>query len=57
MKGPEEHAVNALSAALRDRELDREVRETALFWLAQSESERASAIVEQLLVGDQPNRP
>ena len=53
---PEDRAVDALTAVLRDRELDRELREEALFWLAQSESDRALAVVEQLLVGANSGR-
>ena len=48
---PEDRAVDALAAVLRNRELDRELREEALFWLAQSGSHRALAVVEQLLAG------
>lgn len=48
---PGDRAVDALTAVLRDRELDRELREEALFWLAQSESDRALSIIEHLLVG------
>ena len=48
---PEDRAVDALTAVLRNRELDHELREEALFWLAQSESDRALAVIEQLLVG------
>jgi hypothetical protein len=51
---PQDRAVDALTAVLRDRSLDRELREEALFWLAQSESDRALAVVEQLLVGGNP---
>lgn len=46
---PEERAVDALIAVLEDRGLHRELREKALFWLAQSESDRALAILERLL--------
>ena len=53
---PEDRAVEALTAVLRDRELDRELREEALFWLAQSESDRALAVLEQLLVGKNASR-
>lgn len=53
---PEDRAVDALTAVLRDRELDRELREEALFWLAQSESDRALAVLEQLLVGKSTSR-
>ena len=53
---PGDRAVDALTAVLRDRELDRELREEALFWLAQSESERALEVLEQLLVGRNASR-
>lgn len=48
---PESRAVDGLTSVLRDRELDRELREEALFWLVQSGSDRALAVVEQLLAG------
>jgi hypothetical protein len=54
---PEERAVDALTAVLRDRRLQREVRENALFWLAQSESDRALAVIEGLLAGGNAGSP
>jgi HEAT repeat protein len=45
---PEERAVKALAAVLEDRKLDKDVREQALFWLAQSESDEAFAYVDRL---------
>ena len=48
---PESRAVDGLTSVLRDRDLDRELREEALFWLAQSGSDRALAVIEQLLAG------
>jgi hypothetical protein len=36
---------------LRDRGLHREIRERALFWLAQSDSDRAFAYLDELLAG------
>jgi hypothetical protein len=49
---PDDRAVDALIGVLRDRTLRREMREQALFWLAQSDSERALAVVENLLTRD-----
>jgi HEAT repeat protein len=46
---PEERSVDALLAVLRDRSLHREIREQALFWLAQSDSDRAFAYLDELL--------
>ena len=45
---PEERAVKALAGVLEDRSLDKDIREQALFWLAQSESDEAFAYVDQL---------
>ena len=45
---PEERAVKALASVLEDRSLDRDIREQALFWLAQSESDEAFAYVDRL---------
>jgi hypothetical protein len=42
-----------LFAVLRDRQVHREVREQALFWLAQSDSERAFEYLDQLLADGQ----
>jgi hypothetical protein len=50
---PEERGVDALFAVLRDRQMHREVREHALFWLAQSDSERAFEYLDQLLADGQ----
>jgi HEAT repeat protein len=46
---PGERGVDALFAVLDDRRMEREVREQALFWLVQSESDRAFAYVDRLL--------
>jgi len=46
---PGERAVDALLAVVEDRRLATEVRKAALFWLVQSESDRAFASVERLL--------
>lgn len=48
---PDGRDVDALLDVLRDRRLSREVREQALFWLAQSESERAFEYIDRLLSG------
>ncbi len=50
---PGERAVDALFAVLGNLELNSQVREQALFWLVQSDSDRAYAYVDQLLA-DQP---
>lgn len=46
---PGDRGVDALFSILRDRHMGRELREQALFWLVQSESDRAFAFVERLL--------
>lgn len=46
---PGDRAVDALVAVVENRELHLESREDALFWLAQSESDRALAVFERLL--------
>jgi hypothetical protein len=46
-----ERAVDALFAVLRNRQLPQGVREQALFWLAQSDSDRAFEYLDQLLAG------
>ena len=46
---PEERAVNALAAILEDRSLGMEIREQALFWLAQSDSDNAFEYIDRLL--------
>ena len=46
---PGERAVDALLAVVEDRQLDLERRKNALFWLVQSESDRAFTSVERLL--------
>lgn len=46
---PGERAVDALLAVVEDRRLETELRKAALFWLVQSDSERAFASVERLL--------
>jgi hypothetical protein len=48
---PEERGVDALFAVLGNQRMDREVREQALFWLAQSDSDRAFQYLDQLLAG------
>jgi HEAT repeat protein len=48
---PGERGVDALFAVLGDRQIKREVRERALFWLAQSDSERAFEYLDRLLAG------
>ena len=45
---PDDRAVKALAAVLEDRSLDQELREEALFWLAQSDSEIAFTYVDKL---------
>lgn len=46
---PERRAVNALAAILEDRSLEMEIREQALFWLAQTESDEAFEYIDRLL--------
>jgi hypothetical protein len=46
-----ERAVDALFAVLRNRQLPQGVREQALFWLAQSDSDRAFEYLDRLLAG------
>ena len=46
---PEGRAVRALAEVLEDRELSLEIREQALFWLAQTESEEAFEYIDRLL--------
>lgn len=48
---PGERDVDALFVILGDRKMDRELRKQALFWLVQSESDRAFAYVDNLLAG------
>jgi hypothetical protein len=48
---PGERGVDALFAVLGNREMRREVREQALFWLAQSDSDRAFEYLDRLLAG------
>jgi HEAT repeat protein len=48
---PGERGIDALFAVLRDQGLHREIREQALFWLAQSDSDRAFAYLDELLAG------
>ncbi len=45
---PDERAVKALATVLEDRNQDKEVREQALFWLAQSDSDTAFTYVDRL---------
>lgn len=47
---PGDRAVDALLSVLENRGLDRELRKSALFWLVQSDSDRAFSSVERLLV-------
>lgn len=46
---PDEQAVGALLATLEDPRLDDDTRRQALFWLTQSDSERAWAYLDRLL--------
>lgn len=46
---PEDRAVKALAGVLEDRQLDLGIREAALFWLAQTETDEAFEYVERLL--------
>jgi hypothetical protein len=48
---PGERGVDALFAVLESRKMRREVREQALFWLAQSDSDRAFEYLDRLLAG------
>ena len=48
---PGERGVDALFAVLRDQGLHREMREQALFWLGQADSDRAFAYLDGLLTG------
>ena len=50
---PGERGVDALLAVLGNRQAHREVREQALFWLAQSDSDRAFEYLDRLLAGAQ----
>jgi hypothetical protein len=45
---PDERATKALAAILEDRSLDKDIRQQALFWLAQSDSDTAFTYVEKL---------
>jgi HEAT repeats len=49
---PGERAVDALFKVLGNRDLPKKTREQALFWLAQSDSDRAYAYLDQLLAAD-----
>ena len=46
---PEPRAVKALAAIVEDRQLDMEIREQALFWLAQTDSDEAFEYFDRLL--------
>lgn len=46
---PEDRAIKALATVLEDRQLGMDIREKALFWLAQTESEEAFEYIDQLL--------
>jgi HEAT repeat protein len=48
---PEERGVEALFAVLGNQRMPRDVREQALFWLAQSDSDRAFQYLDRLLAG------
>jgi HEAT repeat protein len=50
---PGERAVDALFAVLGNRQLQPEVREQALFWLVQSDSDRAFEYLDRLLSSGQ----
>jgi len=50
---PEERGIDALFTVLGNRQMDREVREQALFWLAQSDSDRAFEYLDRLLADEQ----
>ena len=50
---PGERGIDALFGVLGDRQMDREVREQALFWLAQSDSDRAFEYLDRLLAAGQ----
>lgn len=50
---PGERGLDALFTVLRDQQMHREVREQALFWLAQSDSDRAFEYLDRLLAGAQ----
>jgi hypothetical protein len=50
---PEERGIDALFTVLGNRQMDREVREQALFWLAQSDSDRAFEYLDRLLADGQ----
>ena len=49
---PGERAVDALFTILGNRNVSKKTRDQALFWLAQSDSERAYAYLDQLLASD-----
>lgn len=38
-----------VTAIVEDRKMEQEIREQALFWLAQTESEEAFAVIDRLL--------
>jgi len=46
---PDDRAVSALVGVLEDKTLDLEIREQALFWLTQTESEKAFEYIDRLL--------
>ena len=50
---PESQSVNALLGLLEDRQMHREVREQALFWLVQSDSDQAYAYLDRLFARQQ----
>ena len=50
---PEERAVDALLGILNDPQMHREIREQALFWLVQSDSDRAYDYLDRLFAGRQ----
>ncbi len=46
---PDGRAVPALGEILEDRSLDMDIREQALFWLAQDESDEAFEYIDRIL--------
>lgn len=48
---PGDRSADALIAVLENQRLDQAAREAALFWLAQSQSDRGLAVIERLITG------
>ena len=46
---PDDRAVEALADILEDSSLDMEVREQAIFWFSQTESDEAFAYIDRIL--------